>query len=701
MLEVLRGPQGTLFGKNTVAGALNITSAKPTENLEAEVKARYNIDFEETEYTGYVSGPLTDTLRGRVAFMAREMNNGWVDNQFYGENYPQTDEWAGRASLEWDMTDATLVSFKYEHGEWDNNGQPWEIRKLGPLAAAAQLAPVIAPNDPAFGQKLVGIEDDIDGKTQHGQTDPVLDLGSSQVFEGDLDEYVLTVDHQFDSATLTGILGYSEYNFGRALDADYNPLDIATFYDDEEFDQTSLELRIVSDTGDTLEYIAGLYYQDSTLFTDGLSHIGIRDVYPLLNMGCQFGAGVAQAVSCGQKGAVDALTGGGAAQGDFTALPGVARYAYLDQDTQTWAAFSQVTWNIRDDLRTTLGLRYTEEQKDVTQAVSATVYEKGNRTDLETNPLKVAAALGFLEFTPHEFDDLKRDEESFTWSLNTQWDVTQDAMVYASASTGFKAGGFNSFYMGKANGAGAFAEDVDFEEEEVLTFEVGSKMSLLDGSAELNLAYFYTQYDDLQAAIFSGNTTFEVQNAAEATTQGIELDGRWQATDNLLLSGAFGWIDFEFDSFPNQACTNAQFVAYREAQMAPVTNGDCAAAGVNDLSGRTSAFTPEFSATLSANYTQSLSDYDMDYGVDLLWRDDMYVADDLDPIMASEGVVKVNGIIRLTPHSDRWNLALIGNNLTDEDTDINWGNDMPLVGGAYEIATAPGRSFSLVATLRF
>ena len=197
------------------------------------------------------------------------------------------------------------------------------------------------------------------------------------------------------------------------------------------------------------------------------------------------------------------------------------------------------------------------------------------------------------------------------------------------------------------------------------------------------------------------NTTFEVQNAAEATTMGIELDGRWQATDDLLLSAAFGWIDFEFDNFSNQACTNDQFLAYREAQGAPVTNGDCAAAGVNDLSGRTSAFTPEFSSTLSANYTQSLSNYEIDYGVDVLWRDDMFVADDLDPIMESEGVVKVNGIIRLTPNSDRWNVALIGNNLTDEDSDVNWGNDMPLVSGAYMLTTAPGRSFSLVASMRF
>ena len=173
-----------------------------------------------------------------------------------------------------------------------------------------------------------------------------------------------------------------------------------------------------------------------------------------------------------------------------------------------------------------------------------------------TNP-EAAAAMALGEFTTHRFSDsdpgMKRDEQSFTWSLNLQYDLTDSIMGYAMAATGYKAGGFNSFYMGLARGQGADSREVDFEEEEVLTYEAGLKMGLLDGAAELNLAIFRTEFDDLQAAVFAGNTTFEVQNAAEATLQGVELDGRWQATDNLMLQAALGYLDFEYDEFPNQA----------------------------------------------------------------------------------------------------------------------------------------------------
>jgi iron complex outermembrane recepter protein len=708
MLEVLRGPQGTLFGKNTVAGALNITSAKPTEDLEGQIKARYNANLDETEFTGYVSGALSDTVRGRFAFMQREMDEGWVKNEAYDQDGHETDEWAGRATLEWDVSGDTLVTFKYEHGDWEQDGATFEIGVAGPLAA-------------------IGIPGNANGKTTMGQVgsaigpgDPILDFGSSYLFEGDLDEYSLTVDHQIEGATITAIAGYSEYEFVRKTDADYSPLSIANFMDDEEFEQTSLELRIVSDTGGSIEYIAGLYWQDSDLVTDGLSQISVPDVYTLSAAGCGMGAtpnpgaatSASQASACNQQASVDGLGGPGV-------LTGVGRYAKMEQNTETWAAFTQITWHIQEDLRSTLGLRYTDEEKQAEQSVAAVDFAKNNRTVLATGGQAIASQ-AFLEFSPHDYsgaDELKRSEQSFTWSLNIQYDLTEDMMTYASASTGYKAGGFNSFYMGTGFDVTGPTpgthnpDDTEFEEEEVITYEIGAKMTLLDGAAELNVAYFYTEYDDLQVSLFSGNTTFEVQNAAEATTQGIEIDGRWQASENLLLSGSMGWIDFEYKSFENQACTADQFVAYREAVYQATggagsgnfqsTNADCANEGTNDLSGKESAFSPEYSATLSADYTQALGDFTVDYGVDIIWRDEMAVQDDLDPYLVSDAITKVNAIIRLTPADENWEVALIGNNITNETNELLAGNDMPLLTGARQVTTSPGATYSISGTLKF
>ena len=119
MVEVLRGPQGTLFGKNTVAGALNIRTNGPTDEFEAMISAKYTDEFDETELEGYISGPITDTLRGRLVVLDREMDEGAIFNRFYDDDMPQTDETYGRATLAWDVTDSTTATFRYEAGDFD------------------------------------------------------------------------------------------------------------------------------------------------------------------------------------------------------------------------------------------------------------------------------------------------------------------------------------------------------------------------------------------------------------------------------------------------------------------------------------------------------------------------------------------------------------------------------------------------------
>jgi iron complex outermembrane recepter protein len=564
-IEVLRGPQGTLFGKNTIAGAVNITSAKPTHEFEGEIRSTYNLEFEELQLDGYLSGSLSDTVRARAAFISREMDEGWVKNLAYNSNDPNTDELAGRVSFEWDAGDNTQVAFKYEAGNWDNNGQPMELVNAGPFA-------------------LLGIEDNIDYQSNFGGVgDNVLDIGSVQTFEGDIEEFAITLTHTLNSGSeITAIAAQSEYDYQRAIDADLSPLPRIRFDDDEELQQTSFELRIASDTASQFEYIGGVYYHQADLTAEGITYASINSVNSLSTAGCAVAGGTQTLAVTGTNANADTAYNCELALVTGTLpLDGVGRYAKLEQDTETWAAFAQTTWNITDTLRTTLGVRYTEEVKKANQGVYAVDYLPGNTRE-SSNLVNIASAEQLLEFTTHDFSDLKRDEESFTWSGNIQWDVSTNTMAYATASTGFKAGGFNSFFMGSSAGGGAASSDVDFDEEDVLAFEIGSKMSLLEGAAELNIALFRTEFDNLQVSVFSGNTTFSVQNAAEATTQGIEIDGRWQVTDALLLNGSFGWTDFEFDRFSNQACTAEQYANYLEQAY---SGGNFAAAGVGVVPG--------------------------------------------------------------------------------------------------------------------
>jgi outer membrane receptor protein involved in Fe transport len=733
-VEVLRGPQPTLFGKNTVAGALNITTARPTQEWETELLAGYNTDFEETELQATVSGPLSDTVRARAVVQSREMDKGWVENISYGEDNPVTEELFARLALEWDISDRTQLFFKYEGGDFDVTGQPWVLIEDGPIAPFLDIlnVPSGLVYETAMGNNgfpALGLP-----------ADDVIDFGSVAKYEGDTAEAVLQLEHELgNGAVVTAIAGYSEYEYDRYLDADFNPLPVVRFDDTEDFEQTSFELRLTSDTGGTFEYIAGLYYQDNEMYVDGLTQFNLNTIDALLGGSCAqlpggtdavvVGDPVATAASVAGLAGANAAVTNACAQTALTQLllpagvQGASRYAYLDQDTETLAAFTQITWNISDRFRTTLGLRYTQEDKEASQGAWAADYAERNTTALAdqstANPQALAAFL-IGEFTYHEFDSsdpgMSRDEDSFTWSLNAQWDANDDTMLYASAATGFKAGGFNSFYMGLPQGMGADSNDAAFDEEEVLSFEVGAKMTLLDGAAELNIAAFHTSYDDLQASIFSGNTTFIVQNAAEATSQGVEIDGRWQVTEKLMLQGSLGWLDFEYDAFPNQGCVAEQFLNFREqAFQQALANGDplgagvaslvvnnqvCSAAGVNDMAGRTSAHSPEWTAAFVANYIQPLGDYELATSLDVSWSDEVYRQDDLDPISLQDAFTKVNLAVVFGPETGNWDISVLAKNLTDEET-TSYVNDTPLFNGARQARMDAPRSIAVRGRIRF
>lgn len=720
MVEVLRGPQGTLFGKNTVAGALNVTSARPTDEFESQIVYNYNYDQEESKIFGYVSGPLSENVRARLALQNLEMEKGWVKNVSTGEDIPTTDEQSGRLIIDWDLSDATMLSFRAEYGQWDNHSLPFEI---------------INGTGGAVDQLYYGGDTSLDGNVAISQTNIVTGMqdavltdhaDSPQDFFGDSSEASITMEHTFSNNSMLTVIGaISDYRFERYLDADFNQLGMVRFDELEDFSQNSLEVRFASDTGGAIEYITGIYYQDASLQASGLSYFSIDTIAGLGIGGC--GAPGLNEAAYGSMTSADAgmaytcylaaagyQTGMSADENGIHsgAIPGLNRYASLDQDSETMAAFASVTWNISDSLAVTAGLRYTDETKDASQSVNAASYAYGATSDagLPASYIGLAESLG--EFDTHDFDGLSRHEQDWTYSLNVEWHMSDTVMNYATVSTGSKAGGYNSFYMG---GTQAKPEDVDFEGESVTAYEVGTKMQLLDGRAELNMAYFFTDYEDMQSAVFSGNTTYEVRNAASATSQGIEIDGRFMVTDDFMLTGAVGWTDFEFDSFPEQACTGQQFIDWRQEQWdamladtgsAPfgaitlLNNAACSADSVNDLAGRAGANTPEFSATVSANYYQDFSSVNLAYALDVIYQDEQYRADDLDPVTLIDAAIYLNGSIRMTTFDDRLSVALIGNNLTDENN-ITFATDAPLQTGAQYALANPGRSLTMSLGWKF
>ncbi len=733
-VEVLRGPQPTLFGKNTVAGALNIVTARPTDEFEGELSVAIRPEFDATETQAYLSGPFSDRVRGRLTLLSHELDEGWVENVVYPEDNPAISELFSRGSLEWDVNDDTVMFLKYEAGQFDTTGQPWVLVEHGPLS---QVLAVFGIAEGKGYRAAMGNN----GFAPFGlPADPVLDLGSNSLFDGDTQEAVIQVEHRFDTgATLNAVLGYSSYDYERFVDVDMSPLPLIRFDDTEDFEQTSLELRLASDTGGRFETIGGIYYQDSNLFADGLTQFSLPTVDVLLSGLCASVPGAPAAVVVGDPVAsaisVAGLTGATAATTNACAqtaltqalIPagviGASRYAYLDQDSESLAAFVQSTWNATENFRLTVGFRYTTEEKSADQSAFATGYTARDTLPLaDQSPANPRALAAFLigEFTPHVFSPadpgMSREENSLTWSFNAQWDFGDNATLYGSASTGFKAGGFNSFYLGLPQGAGAASDDVAFEDEQVLSIELGAKTELLDGKAELNIAAFHTSYDDLQVSVFSGNTTFVVQNAAKATARGIELDGRWRPVDNLTFRAGFGWLDFSYDSFANQGCVAEQFLDFREAAFQSaiaagnpagagiaslaVNNQSCAMAGVNDLKGRPSAHSPDWTASLNAEHQVVLGRYELASTLDINFSDDVYRQDDLDPVSLQEAYAKINATIAIGPELGNWDIALLGINLADEET-VSYVNDTPLFNGARQARMDQPRTVSIRGRLRF
>jgi outer membrane receptor protein involved in Fe transport len=210
----------------------------------------------------------------------------------------------------------------------------------------------------------------------------------------------------------------------------------------------------------------------------------------------------------------------------------------------------------------------------------------------------------------------------------------------------------------------------------------------LDGAAHLNVSLFRTDFSDLQVSGFDG-IAFVVGNAAEATTQGIELDGMWRLTERLTLGGSYSYLDAQYGRYENAPCTAAQKA---------VSVGSCQ----QDISGQSLHYAPENSANVNLNYVMSLGDdYELELGADVNYSDDVFLQSDLDPEDSQEAFSKVNARIALDNLAQDWSVALIAKNITDERTTNN-GVDVPILeGGAHVKNVMPPRTVALQLNMRF
>lgn len=661
-VEVLRGPQSILFGKNSTAGAISVITAKPTDEVEGKLTVLYEPEHNEQDIRLVVSAPLTDNFSARLALLYRSMD-GYFTNTTLDRDEPDDSERLIRGTFVWQASDTVSVTLKLEDGSFDSRGRNIEVIRPveNPIAGRPTLPYANVLSLLTAGQYQLDTFQDFRRQS------------NGDYSYNDTENVTLTVEAALGDHTLTSVTGYNAYTYQELCDCDFTGASIFNILSDEDYSQLSQEIRIASPEGQTFSYLGGVFFQKSSLDFHDAIRVPTDSVIPTA-LAPTFGS-------------ASALMGGAATERNFA------------QDTDLGAVFAQLTWSITDATRAILGGRYTRESKDASRhqyhvTNAGIALPEGTMAD-PYNQLWSA-----FRVDPHRISG-KRSESSFTPSLTLQHDLNDTDMVYASYTTGYKSGGFDV----RANAApaalgGVFPDIVgtwEFEEEKVKNYELGGKFLLAGGSAELNLALFRSEFSDMQTSQFDGSLSFNVTNAGEAVVQGLEVDGRWALSDDLLLRGGFAYLDFEYTNFPNSQCYFGQ-----PDNIAPIGDGVC------DATGQRREFTPEYQGNIGLDYAISLGrGLQLNNTLDVIYSDKYTTTPSLDPRLVQDAYFKINARIALSGRDDLWELALVGKNLTNE-TIITYANGLPVASvltdqtgsGFYTFYERP-RSVALQGTIRF
>ena len=304
-------------------------------------------------------------------------------------------------------------------------------------------------------------------------------------------------------------------------------------------------------------------------------------------------------------------------------------------------------------MRVIAGGRYSSEKKEGTRTLT---FVNGVTGAPVVSPINQTIIALSLRAEQQDLSD-SRNETNFAPQLAVQYDIAPDIMAYVSATRGYKSGGYDARSNAVPNstlvpGSGSF----EYKPEKATGFEIGTKAVVADGAAEINLAAFRTEYEDLQISTFDGVLGFNVGNAAEAVSQGVELDSRWLVTRGLILSASIAYLDFQYKKYPNGQPTQAERLANPNNLY-------------TDYEGKTNQYVAKSNGNFGADYTYTLTDnLDLRSSIDFIFTSSYNPSQNLDPAVDQPGYAKINARVALVGNGDQWELALVGKNLTDKQT---------------------------------
>ena len=616
LVEVVKGPQGTLFGRNASAGAISITTAKPTDEQSGSLDFGLGEDGY-AEFTGVINMPINDQWSSRTAIYMQQ-KDGWVTNINDGKQVGEVDNLAARYTLAYDNdTVAATLMLEYEDRQGpptvyqvfdaDDSGLPWFSTDAGEREFSSDVA----------SDRLVD-KGNIWGATLNVE----VDLG---------DDYSLT--------SITGLRGHN-YNYFEDFDGEDQF--IFNYGQTQKQDYFSQEFRLNKETDDVSWFVGASWYQEDieTRFDQTYDEDTMCATY-----GAYYTAGYA--AENGDEFDAEYFTSEVTDCATYYEYNGYESYGPgigtrndsvdIDAEYDGWGVYGDATWRVADDLDLSLGARYTEDNREFGQKFGGD----------DRNYL-------WYSFPFFSSDFIRGDDQWTNTSVRAalNYQLSDDVSTYLSYSTGYKAGGFNTFFV-------LFPDDVDiddidgedavelggtpedFDKEEVANIELGLKGQFWDGQMQLNASIYSYEFEGMQSGYYVGSR-YSVANVGDAEGSGVELDMRILPTENLDIYLGLSWADTE---------------------LTKPTEGFCDPA---DCKGAQIPGTIDFSGALVATYTVPMDSGELAFTVETFHQQEgvAFGAFDKDPLM-TDGFTTTNLRVGYDSIED-WSVTLWVNNLTDE-----------------------------------
>jgi iron complex outermembrane receptor protein len=511
-VEVLRGPQNTLFGRNTTGGAVNYISNTPVaaDGTNGYLRGTFG-RFDQVDMEGALGFAMNDSLAGRLSFQS--VSRDGVFNNLAtgreGEKLGEKDRQSARFQISWTPSDATDVLLNVHWAENKGKGIGNKVYGLRDPSDPTQICDQAELLRGADYQTRNNCVDSLGFNPSNDDWEDIYNVSSAQQ-NVEIEGGFAKISHDFGSVSLTSITAYEGTDV--QFSEDIGGSNVIRFipHQDSSFEQFSQEFRLASSADADLRWIAGLYYfNEDVIQSTNVRRIVIKNGKP------------------------------------------ITAYNILDQEDEDISVYGQVEYDLSDELTLTVGLRYTDNTKQADSLFGVVLTKPSDYsadtfigrslvTELTgTSPGICPPPVGGVPCTL-DLPGLETSLEEFGGKIGMDWKYSETGLLYASYSTGFKSGGFDT----RALAAFAGSADRPVAPEFLDAYEIGVKTDLVEGRAQLNASFFYYEWEDLQSfSTIDGIPGFF--NIPESELMGVEVELRWEPIEDLYVQTSVGWLDTE------------------------------------------------------------------------------------------------------------------------------------------------------------